>query len=128
MDKKILVVDDSSTMRRIISKSLIELGVNPDFITPAADGFEALEKLKAAVSFDLILTDWNMPNMDGLTLVHSLRKIPESAKTPIVMITTEGNKKDVIEALKSGVNNYIVKPFTADSLKVKLLPVLSSLK
>jgi len=128
MDKRILIVDDSSTMRRIISKSLIELGVNPDFITQAADGFEALEKLKIANSFDLILTDWNMPNMDGLALVHNLRKIPESAKTPIVMITTEGNKKDVIEALKSGVNNYIVKPFTADSLKVKLLPVLSGLK
>ena len=128
MDKRILIVDDSSTMRRIISKSLIELGVNPDFITQASDGFEALEKLKIANSFDLILTDWNMPNMDGLALVHSLRKIPASAKTPIVMITTEGNKKDVIEALKSGVNNYIVKPFTADSLKVKLLPVLSALK
>lgn len=127
MKKKILVVDDSSTMRRIISKSLIELGVDPAGIVHAVDGLEALEKLKVTHSFDLILTDWNMPKMDGLELVHNLRKIPESARTPIVMITTEGNKKDVIEALKSGVNNYIVKPFTSETLKVKLLTIISGL-
>ena len=128
MGTRILVVDDSSTMRRIISKSLIELSIDPEDITHAVDGLDALEKLKLANSFDLILTDWNMPEMNGLELVNKLRKIPESARTPIVMITTEGNKKDVIEALKSGVNNYILKPFTSETLKVKLLPVLSGLK
>jgi len=125
---RILVVDDSSTMRRIISKALIELGVNADQITQAVDGLDALGKMKTANKFDLILTDWNMPKMDGLSLVNNLRLIPKSKKTPIVMITTEGSKKEVIEALKSGVNNYLVKPFTLDTLKIKLLPILNKVK
>jgi len=124
IEKNILVVDDSSTMRRIITKTLIDLDIDPKCITQAVDGLDALGKMKSSTTFDLILTDWNMPKMDGLTLVNNLRLIPKSENTPIVMITTEGSKKEVIEALKSGVNNYIVKPFNADTLKTKLLPIL----
>lgn len=124
MKKKVLVVDDSSTMRRIITNALIDLGVESNLITQAVDGSDALGKMKTADNFDLILTDWNMPKMDGLTLVHNLRKLPKSENTPIVMITTEGCKEEVVAALKSGVNNYIVKPFNSETLKSKLLPIL----
>ena len=125
--KKVLVVDDSSTMRRIIAKALLDLGINDDNIIQAVDGLDALGKLKSSQTFDLILTDWNMPKMDGLALVHNLRSIPKSKNIPIVMITTEGSKREVIEALKSGVNNYIVKPFNVETLKTKLLPILQKL-
>jgi len=126
-NKKVLVVDDSSTMRRIIAKALLDLGINDDNIIQAVDGLDALGKLKSSQTFDLILTDWNMPKMDGLALVHNLKSIPKSKNIPIVMITTEGSKGEVIEALKSGVNNYIVKPFNVETLKTKLLPILKKL-
>ena len=124
---KILVVDDSSTMRKIITRTLIDIGIGKDFIVQAVDGLDAIGKMKTADTFDLVLTDWNMPKMDGLTLVQNLRSIPKSKNTPIVMITTEGSKKEVISALKSGVNNYIVKPFTSETLKAKLVPILSKI-
>lgn len=123
MNKKVLVVDDSSTMRKIIKNVLIEIGVYPEFITEAEDGVDAFGQVKTH-TFDLILTDWNMPKMNGLELVQNLRKLPKSKETPIVMITTEGCKEEVIAALKSGVNNYIVKPFNADTLKSKLVPMI----
>lgn len=123
----ILVVDDSSTMRRIITQSLVDLGIDSDKIVQAVDGVDALGKMKTSTTFDLILTDWNMPKMDGLTLVNNLRLIPKSENTPIVMITTEGSKSEVISALKSGVNNYIVKPFNAETLKNKLTPILNKI-
>jgi len=125
MRKKVLVVDDSSTMRRIIVNALIDLGIDSNFITQAVDGSDAIGKMKSSDNFDLILTDWNMPKMNGLTLVKNLRKIPKSEHTPIVMITTEGCKDEVVAALKSGVNNYIVKPFNSETLKTKLLPILN---
>ena len=125
IDIKILVVDDSSTIRRIITKALIELDVQENNITQAVDGLDALGKIRSTNHYDLILTDWNMPKMDGLALVHTLRSIPKSKQIPIVMITTEGSKKEVIEALKSGVNNYIVKPFTLEDLTIKLLPIIA---
>ena len=124
---KILVVDDSSIMRKIITRTLIDIGIGKDFIVQAVDGLDAIGKMKTADTFDLVLTDWNMPKMDGLTLVQNLRSIPKSKNTPIVMITTEGSKKEVISALKSGVNNYIVKPFTSETLKAKLVPILSKI-
>jgi len=112
---KVLVVDDSSTMVRIISNTLKRIGVE-DIVT-AADGQEGFDKYNEEKP-DLVMTDWNMPNMNGLELVKAIRKIDD--ETPIVMITTEGGKAEVITALKAGVNNYIVKPFTPQVLKEKL--------
>ena len=116
---KILVVDDSAIMRRIINNSLKSAGHSD--IVEASDGAEGIEKLDG---IELILTDWNMPVMDGLTFVKEVRKNSQFAKIPIIMITTEGAKAEVVEALKSGVNNYIVKPFTPETLLEKLKATL----
>lgn len=118
-----MVVDDSSTMRRIIINVLVQLGVPRENIGDAEDGIDALGQLKSNY-YDLILTDWNMPKMDGLHLVQNLRHLPKYKTTPILMITTEGGKSEVIEALKSGINNYIVKPFSPETLKAKIEPIL----
>lgn len=112
---KVLVVDDSAIMRRIISNSLKAAGFSN--IVEANNGAEGLESLDG---IELILTDWNMPVMDGLTFVKEVRKNGQYSKTPIVMITTEGAKAEVMEALKNGVNNYIVKPFTPETLLEKV--------
>jgi len=112
---KVLAVDDSKTMLRIISNTLKRIGLND--IETAENGKEALEKYHK-FSPELILTDWNMPEMNGLEFVKAVRKIDQD--TPIIMITTEGGKAEVITALKAGVNNYIVKPFTPQVLKEKL--------
>ncbi len=126
MNLKILVVDDSSTMRKIIVNVLKSgFNIDDDYITQAEDGMDALGKVKAN-NFDLILTDWNMPKMDGLNFVINLRKLPKTQNTPVIMITTEGAKTEVIAALKSGVNNYIVKPFNAQTLKTKLEPFIKA--
>jgi len=112
---KILVVDDSQIMRRIISNSLKSAGHSD--IIEAGNGAEALEKLSG---IELILTDWNMPVMDGLSFVKEVRKDQKFTSVPIIMVTTEGAKTEVMEALKNGVNNYIVKPFTPETLMEKL--------
>ena len=122
-DTKILVVDDSSTMRRILKMSLGRCGYNN--VEEAGDGQEALTICQNK-QFDCIMTDWNMPNMDGLQLILSLRAMPNYASIPIVMVTTEGAKDDVIEALTRGASSYIVKPFTPDTLNAKLQEVLGS--
>jgi len=119
---KILVVDDSSTMRRIISNSLTG-AIEGSVIVEGGDGVEGLEVLKANPDVDIILTDWNMPNMDGLTFLQKVRETDKD--TPIVMITTEAEKQNVVMAIKHGANNYIVKPFTPDVLKEKLGPFLN---
>jgi len=126
MNKKVLVVDDSSTMRKIIKNVLIELNIESEYISEAVNGEEAFEKIKTE-DFDIVLTDWNMPKMNGLDLVKNIRHFPKSAKTPIIMITTEGCRDEVIDALKCGVNNYIVKPFNGEVLRNKLLPILEKL-
>jgi two-component system, chemotaxis family, chemotaxis protein CheY len=118
---RILVVDDSSTMRRILKMTLAKCGF-PD-VEEAGDGKEAVEKCTAEV-FDVVLTDWNMPNMDGMELIITLRGLPAYAKTPIMMVTTEGAKDDVIEALTKGATSYIVKPFTPDTLQGKMTELL----
>jgi len=115
---RILIVDDSSTMRRIIGNVVQQLGVAKDDFDEAEDGVIALKIYKEKNDYDVVLTDWNMPNMNGLELVKAIRLLDK--KIPIVMITTEGGKGEVITALKAGVNNYIVKPFSADVLKEKL--------
>lgn len=120
---RILIVDDSSTMRRIIGNVVMQLGFSKDNFDEAEDGLKAW-KLLTEGHYDVILTDWNMPNMNGLELVKKIRSEGTHQKTPIIMITTEGGKSEVITALKAGVNNYIVKPFNAEVLKEKLDGVL----
>lgn len=120
---RILIVDDSSTMRRIIGNVVMQLGFTKDDFDEAEDGVKAW-KLLSESQYDIILTDWNMPNMNGLELVKKVRGEGNHMKVPIIMITTEGGKSEVITALKAGVNNYIVKPFNAQVLKEKLDGVL----
>jgi len=120
---RILIVDDSSTMRRIIGNVVMQLGFSRDDFDEAEDGVKAW-KILSESQYDIILTDWNMPNMNGLELVQKVRAGGDHQKVPIIMITTEGGKGEVITALKAGVNNYIVKPFSAEILKEKLDGVL----
>jgi len=119
---KVLVVDDSSTMRRIIVNTLARLGYKD--VAQGADGVEAWEAMQANPDIGVVITDWNMPNMNGLELVKKIRAEEKYADIPIIMVTTEGGKAEVITALKAGVNNYIVKPFTPQVLKEKLQAVL----
>lgn len=120
---KILLVDDSRTMRAIEKKILGALPGGADF-SEAGDGYEALTIVASAPgSFDLILIDWNMPNMDGLSLVQKLRE--KDKATPLIMCTTEAEKSRVIDALKAGVNNYVVKPFTPEVLTDKVNQTLA---
>lgn len=121
---KILLVDDSRTMRNIQKKTLEALGGS--VFAEAGDGVEALNAITAAGKFDLILVDWNMPNMDGLTMVRHVRE--KDKATPIIMVTTEAEKTRVLEALKAGVNNYVIKPFTPDSFLEKINQTLAKLK
>ena len=120
---KILVVDDSSTMRRILKMTLSKCGFSD--VTEASDGKEGLEKCQSD-QYDVVLTDWNMPNMDGMEMIVSIRALPGYEETPIMMVTTEGAKDDVIEALTRGANSYIVKPFTPETLKTKMSELLGS--
>ena len=112
---RVLVVDDSGTMRTIQKRCLNKLGIND--VVEAEDGVQALKVLSLG-AFDLILTDWNMPNMDGLSLLKNIRA--QDKQTPVFMITTEGERGRVIEAIQCGVSDYLVKPFTPDGLKTKL--------
>ena len=115
MSARVLVADDSSTMRKIILRSLTAVGV-PEAVE-AADGQEAIDLFEPG-KFDLVLTDWNMPNKNGLEVVQAIRKV--DAKVPVIMVTTEAEKSRVLEAIQAGVSDYLVKPFNADSLREKL--------
>ncbi|WP_267525006.1 response regulator [Campylobacter sp. MG1] len=119
---KLLVVDDSSTMRRIIKNTLRNLGYCD--VLEAENGVEAWNVLISQPDIKLLITDWNMPEMNGLELVKKIRALDIYDDMPIIMITTEGGKAEVITALKAGVNNYILKPFTPQILKEKLDDVL----
>jgi two-component system chemotaxis response regulator CheY len=121
-DVKILAVDDSPTMRRIIINTLKRAGYTN--VVEATDGRDALAKMKVE-KVDLVITDWNMPEMDGLALVINLRNTPEYKTLPVLMVTTRSVKEDILEAMKAGVNNYIVKPFTPDTLKTKIEQTLA---
>lgn len=114
---KILVVDDFSTMRRIVKNLLQELGF--DNIQEADDGNTALPLLKTN-KFDLVITDWNMPGMTGIELLKAIRANPALRSTPVLMVTAENSREQIIEAAQNGVNGYIVKPFTANTLKEKM--------
>lgn len=120
---KFLIVDDSPTMRRIVSNTLKRLGYRD--IEEADHGQSGLEKLKSVPGINFIVTDWNMPVMDGLQFVQSIRKSPDWGKLPILMVTTRSVKDDIIEAMKAGVNNYVVKPFTPETMQQKIDSILN---
>ncbi|HEX2973460.1 MAG TPA: response regulator [Tepidisphaeraceae bacterium] len=122
---KVLLVDDSRTMRNIQKKVLGALGTVE--FAEAGDGVEALNVIAATPGgFNLVLVDWNMPNMDGHTLVQRIRE--KDKVTPLIMVTTEAEKSRVIDAIKAGVNNYVVKPFTPDALLERVNQTLAKLK
>jgi two-component system chemotaxis response regulator CheY len=121
---KILVVDDFSTMRRIVRNLLKELGFTN--VDEAEDGAVALQKLQTG-GFEFVVTDWNMPNMDGLTLLQSIRKSPSLKHLPVLMITAEAKKENIIAAAQAGASGYIVKPFTAAVLSEKLQKIFEKL-
>ncbi len=121
---KILVVDDFSTMRRIIKNLLRDLGFTQ--IAEADDGTTALPMLKAG-DFDLLITDWNMPGMTGIDLLKAVRADEKLAKLPVLMVTAEARREQIIVAAQAGVNGYIIKPFTAATLKEKLEKIFARL-
>lgn len=120
---KILVVDDFSTMRRIVKNILRQIGYSN--IDEAEDGNGALARLRQD-KYDLVVSDWNMPNMSGLELLKAIRTDNSLCSTPVLMVTAEASKEKVVEAIKAGVNNYIVKPFTAEVLKEKIEKIFNN--
>ena len=120
-----LIVDDSSVMRKIVERCLRQAGLDLTSVHEASNGVEALALMNEN-QFDLILSDINMPVMDGLEFVKHVQQIESARNTPIVMITTEGGEKHVVEALSLGAKGYIRKPFTPDQVKEHVVPVLRS--
>ena len=118
---KFLVVDDSPTMRRIVINALGSFGHKN--VLQGSDGVEAFE-IMLKEDIDVLITDWNMPNMSGLELTKKVRSTEKYKHVPILMVTTRGLKEDIIDALKAKVNNYVVKPFTPQVLKEKLDSIL----
>lgn len=121
---KFLVVDDFSTMRRIVRNLLKELGYTN--VDEAEDGVAAMQKLTAG-GFDFIVSDWNMPNMTGIELLRAVRANPQLAHLPLLMITAEAKKENIIEAAQAGASGYIVKPFTAATLAEKLAKIFEKM-
>lgn len=122
-DLKFLVVDDFSTMRRIIKNLLNDLGYAN--VTEADDGQSALPLLKNG-DFDFLITDWNMPGMPGLELLKQVRADPRLAPLPVLMLTAEAKREQIIEAAQAGVSGYVIKPFTAATLKEKIDKILQA--
>lgn len=121
---RFLVVDDFSTMRRIVRNLLKELGFNN--VEEAEDGADALNKLRTT-KFDFVLSDWNMPNIDGLELLKTIRGDAALAKIPVLMITAEAKKENIVAAAQAGASGYVVKPFTAATLEEKLNKIFEKL-
>jgi two-component system chemotaxis response regulator CheY len=119
-ETKILIVDDMLTMRKIEAKILRDMGYTD--ITQAVDGNDAWEKAKEG-QFGLIISDWNMPNCTGIEFLKRIRGDQKTAKTPFLLVTAEAEQHQIVEAVQSGVDQYLVKPFTMDSIKAKLLAV-----
>ncbi len=118
---RILVIDDALTMRRIVVNLLRQLGFTN--MNEADDGTTAWEKLSQE-TFDLIISDWNMPKMTGIDLLRKVRADPKYASIPFIMVTAEGKRENVIAAVQAGVSNYVVKPFNAATLKEKMVKVI----
>jgi len=122
---KFLVVDDFSTMRRIVRNLLKELGYTN--VDEAEDGAMALSKLRSE-QFDFVISDWNMPVMDGLTMLQNIRSDPALSKMPVLMVTAEAKKENIIAAAQAGANGYVVKPFTAATLDEKLKKIFEKIE
>jgi len=119
---KILVVDDSSTMRRILMNTVQKAGYSE--VNEAEDGKDALAKIMGE-KYDLLMTDWNMPNMNGLELIEAVRADNKIKDLPILMVTTRNVKDDIVNAIKAGANGYIIKPFDIKTLNKKINEILS---
>lgn len=122
---KVLVVDDMSTMRRILKNVLRQIGFSD--IIEAENGQDALTKLKAG-GFGLVVSDWNMPVMQGIELLRAVRADAELKTLPFLMVTAEAQKENLIEAVQAGVSNYVVKPFTAEILQGKLEKIFANVQ
>jgi two-component system chemotaxis response regulator CheY len=118
---KILIVDDFATMRKVIRNLLRQIGYQN--VTEAEDGVEALKELKSQ-KIEFVISDWNMPNMSGIELLKAVRADSELSGLPFLMVTAESLKENVVEAVKAGVSNYIVKPFTAEVLSEKIKKII----
>ncbi|NJD05205.1 MAG: chemotaxis protein CheY [Methylococcaceae bacterium] len=121
---RILVVDDFSTMRRINKNILKQLGF--ENVEEAEDGNDAFAKLQKG-GYGFVVSDWNMPNLDGLGLLKKIRADPALKDLPVMLVTAEAEKDMVVEAIQAGVNNYVVKPFTAETFKAKMDKVFEKL-
>lgn len=115
---RFLVVDDSSTMRRIIINTLNKLG--HEDVVEAGNGREGIERLSNVSPVDLIITDWNMPEMSGIDFIRAVRSMDNLRDLPVLMVTTNAAKADIVQAMEAGVNHYIVKPFTPDTFRDKI--------
>ncbi|CNI68787.1 chemotaxis regulatory protein CheY [Yersinia frederiksenii] len=121
---RFLVIDDFATMRRIVRNLLQDLGFKN--VDEAEDGQDALNKLRQS-QFDFVISDWNMPNLDGLQLLSEIRKDEKLNKIPVLMVTAEAKKENIIAAAQAGANGYVVKPFTAATLEEKLNKIFEKL-
>lgn len=121
-----LIVDDSSVMRKVVERALRQAGLNLTEVLQAANGTEALEQLRQnPENLNLILSDINMPVMDGIQFLEARREQDLAPHVPVVMITTEGSEPLVLRAIAAGARGYICKPFTADQIRLRILPLLS---
>ena len=123
---KILVVDDFSTMRRIVRNLLKELGFA--YVSEAEDGVDALNKLRGEGNFEFVVSDWNMPNMTGIELLRNIRADAALKHLPVLMVTAEAKRENIIEAAQAGASGYVVKPFTASTLDEKLKKVFATMQ
>ena len=119
---RFLIVDDSTTMRRIIINTLNKVGYKD--CTEAANGREGMERLTAAGA-DVVITDWNMPEMSGIDFIRAIRANAATRELPVLMVTTNAAKDDIVEALRAGINSYVVKPFTPETIKEKIESMLA---
>ncbi|MDP2806219.1 MAG: chemotaxis response regulator CheY [Gallionellaceae bacterium] len=123
---KILVVDDFSTMRRIVRNLLKELGFAN--VHEAEDGVEGLNKLRSEGNFEFVVSDWNMPNMTGIEMLRAIRADEKLKHLPLLMVTAEAKRENIIEAAQAGASGYVVKPFTAATLDEKLKKIFATMK
>jgi two-component system chemotaxis response regulator CheY len=122
---RVLIVDDSAVMRKIVERCLRQAGIELREVIEAGNGAEGLAAVQGG-SMDLILSDINMPTMDGLEFLQGLKNLENGKNTPVVMITTEGSESRVVEALSAGARGYIRKPFTPDNIKERVAPLLEA--
>ena len=122
LNMKVLIVDDFATMRRILKNIMKQIGFSN--ITEADNGKNALKALKSD-KFDLVMCDWNMPEMPGIDVLSAVRSDSDLKDTPFIMVTAEAQKENILEAVKAGVSSYIVKPFTAETVEEKLQKVFA---